>query len=153
MSVENGVMDHFNVQNCARQWGRRKRKPLDAEMISFGLEVSGAVRANAVYGAGVRGWGLQHRHSSTTAHRLITSFRIAWCASVQCEFRFIAHLVGIISCCVENSLMMKCKQICEVTFLTVKQVELKVIYSSTERLSVHYHALTFTRVRNFEKRL
>jgi hypothetical protein len=48
-------MDHFNVQNCARQWGEGEAKTLgshttDAEMISFGLEVSGAVRANAVYG-------------------------------------------------------------------------------------------------------
>lgn len=55
MSVENAVMDHFNVQNCARQWGEGEAKTLgshttDAEMISFGLEVSGAVRANAVYG-------------------------------------------------------------------------------------------------------
>ena len=60
-------MDHFNVQNCERQWGRGEAKTLgshttDAQMISFGLDVYGAVRANALYGAGVRGWELQHRY-------------------------------------------------------------------------------------------
>ena len=67
MTVENGVMGHFNVQNCARQWGRGEAKTFgsrttDAKMISVGLEVFGAVRANAVYGEGVRGWGLQYRY-------------------------------------------------------------------------------------------
>jgi hypothetical protein len=68
MSVEEEVKDHFNVQNCLRQWGSGEAKTLglhttNAEMISVRLEVSGAVRANAVYGGrGVRGWGLQHRY-------------------------------------------------------------------------------------------
>jgi len=55
MSVEEEVKDRFNVQNCARQWGSGEAKTLgshttNAEMISVRLEVSGAVRANALYG-------------------------------------------------------------------------------------------------------
>jgi hypothetical protein len=78
-------------------------------------------------------------------------FRIAWCASVQCEFIFHARLVGIIFWCVESSLMIKCKQLCEVTFLAIKQVGLKATCWITESLSVHCHALTFTRVRKIAK--
>ena len=69
----------------------------------------------------------------------------------KCEFRFITHIVGIISWCVESSLMIKCKQLCEVTFLAIKQVALKATYGSTRSSSVHYHALTFTRVRKIAK--
>jgi len=59
-------MDHFNVQNCARQWGGESENPWITHHGSRDdlrrVEVSGAVRANDVYGTGVRDWGLQHRH-------------------------------------------------------------------------------------------